>query len=288
VVIPFVAARGEVNCKTSPFLRRNSSDGGNFSVELTRTSDGDVHNSISGINDEPGRTSSERSSIERSLSGMSDNSSTWDNRLFLAGFGNKMTDAIAYEMAGLDRGDIYIIDTESKILCIGVNEGVSVTGDDDEKICEPADESLSRIDCCVDPLEYSFVEVVCCPGGVEKQILSEMSAPIQIDHGMALSTASNVTSYAIHSSELSTTDCRQRQSRDIDVINDADCGEKSTSSGRSKRRPSIRAFSSKIPFKTFPSFNKFSSSMAKKPSNQKFYIGYGDPILLERIRGRMA
>ena len=41
-----------------------------------------------------------------------------DDRLFLAGFGNKVTDAKAYELAGIDRKDIYIINKESVIQCL--------------------------------------------------------------------------------------------------------------------------------------------------------------------------
>lgn len=41
-----------------------------------------------------------------------------DDRLFLAGFGNKATDAKAYELSGLDRRDIYIINKESRIQCL--------------------------------------------------------------------------------------------------------------------------------------------------------------------------
>lgn len=41
-----------------------------------------------------------------------------DDRLFLAGFGNKVTDAKAYELAGVDRRDIYIINKESRIQCL--------------------------------------------------------------------------------------------------------------------------------------------------------------------------
>lgn len=39
-------------------------------------------------------------------------------KLFLAGFGNKGTDAAAYEIAGIDKNDIYIIDKDSNVVCM--------------------------------------------------------------------------------------------------------------------------------------------------------------------------
>lgn len=43
-----------------------------------------------------------------------------NTHLFIAGFGNKITDALAYEMAGACRKDIYIIDESSNIVCLGI------------------------------------------------------------------------------------------------------------------------------------------------------------------------
>lgn len=45
-----------------------------------------------------------------------------DDRLFLAGFGNRVTDVKAYEMAGMDGRDIYIINKESRIQCLGYRD----------------------------------------------------------------------------------------------------------------------------------------------------------------------
>lgn len=263
VVLPFVAARGEVDFKPTPYLRKSSDSGVLCADEPTTRSDDSTRNSITEI----ANTDDERRRMGRSVSGISDASSTWDNRLFLAGFGNKMTDAIAYEMAGIDRGDIYIIDTESNILCVGVNEVAAVDRSD------PADLSLStNKDSCMDPSECSFVEVVCCPGGVDTEIFSGMTAP---DHATTRpSIASNSSSH--HSTDLlSTDDCRQL---DVDRTTE-------TSSDSARRRSSIKEFSSKIPMKKFPSF-KLASSMAKKPSRNKLFEGYGDPMLLDRIRSR--
>jgi len=41
-----------------------------------------------------------------------------NEKIFVAGFGNKHTDAIAYEMAGMKRQDIYIINKESTVSCL--------------------------------------------------------------------------------------------------------------------------------------------------------------------------
>ncbi len=261
VVLPFVAARGEEDCKPNLYLRKASDNDISDNV-ITDTVPNDV---------KPERSSSGRSSLMgRSLSGMSDSSPKWDNRLFLAGFGNKMSDAIAYEMAGIDRSDIYIIDTESQIFCVGANEGIPVDGRSHECISGPADLNSSRssLDCCTDPVNCSFVEVVCCPGGVDGQIFSEMTAHV-------------------HSNHVTDDACIQHESNDVYTTTKADCGDTSTSSDRTRRRSSIKAFTSKIPMKKFPSF-KLASSMAKKPSPKKLFDGYGDPLLLERIRRRVA
>jgi hypothetical protein len=38
--------------------------------------------------------------------------------LLVAGFGNSLTDSVAYEMAGIRRYDIYVIDKKSRISCM--------------------------------------------------------------------------------------------------------------------------------------------------------------------------
>lgn len=48
-------------------------------------------------------------------------SSSRNESIWCAGFGNNMADAMAYEMAGMPRRDIYIIDKYSKISCIDKN-----------------------------------------------------------------------------------------------------------------------------------------------------------------------
>jgi hypothetical protein len=262
VVLPFVAARGEVDFKPTPYLRK-SSDSVILCADEPTTDN--ARDSITEIVN----TADERRRMGRSVSGISDASSTWDNRLFLAGFGNKMTDAIAYEMAGIDRGDIYIIDTESKILCVGV------TADrrNDESISDRAElTSSTNTDVCMDTSECSFVEIVCCPGGVDTEIFSGMTTP---DHATTRPSIASKSS-SLRSTDLSPTDdCRQL---DVDATTE-------TSSDRVRRRSSIKEFTSKIPMKKFPSF-KLVSSMAKKPSRHTLFEGYGDPMLLDRILSR--
>ena len=300
VVIPFVAARGgdDVNCKPTPYLRKSSD---NEEPATCRIDGNENECSTEGVKDNDNkpsmflrrRSSSGKSSMVRSFSEISEFSSTaWDNRLFLAGFGNKMTDAVAYEMGGIDRGDIYIINTESRILCMGVNE--VVIADErhhDECIDEPADLSSSmNKDCCMDPSEFSFVEVLCCPGGIDNQILAEETAPVhQSDHATEPPTTASKVS-VINSTDVTPTDDDRRQHEylNVTVTTEKDGRETSTSSSsdRARRRPSIKAFTSKIPINKFPSFG-MASSMAKKPSSHMFE-GYGDPMLLERIRRRAA
>lgn len=66
-----------------------------------------------------GSESIDNESIWRSESDLSQLSfNATDDRLFLAGFGNKTTDAKAYELAGIDRRDIYIINKDSRIQCL--------------------------------------------------------------------------------------------------------------------------------------------------------------------------
>lgn len=48
-----------------------------------------------------------------------------DDRLFLAGFGNKSSDSKAYELAGTDRRDIYIINKDSQIKCLECDDTIS-------------------------------------------------------------------------------------------------------------------------------------------------------------------
>ena len=251
VVLPFVAARGDVA------LENNTAHNIDIDVPL------------------------------RSSSVLSEASSFWgdDDRLFVAGFGNKLTDAMAYEMAGIDRRDIYIIDKESRILCMdGTAEGGST--DDERRMSsnsEPANMSS------ITNSEWSLDEV-CCPGVIDRQLLSELPVP---PPSHAFNNSSVATS--IQSIELSLTEEQRRDGQTsssesvtmsrtavdiVNVTNDKPHGK------RAKLKQSIRAFSSKKSFRKFPSFGSTTNNV-KKQSTKKLFKGYDDPLLLTRVRERM-
>jgi len=277
VVLPFVAARGEDWNNAS-----SSSHGGND------------------IDESPRRSSfSERSETS---------SSFWDDRLFLAGFGNKLTDAKAYEMAGIDRHDIYIIDKESHILCMG--GGDSVEEGNNERRCsvdrssmtsstsEHANLSITKGSngvLCDQQSDWSLAEA--CGTGV-----SELSIPLHADN--ASSSNTNRVASSIHSIELSLSDegesddaqggslaISTRTAVNIYVTNEQQRNNGNTISAsgikRAKIKQSIRAFSSKKTFSMFPSFGSVNSKVRKSSSPKKLYQGYDDPLLLARVRERM-
>jgi len=292
VVLPFVAARGE-DWKKSSSNPRNGSDScvrGESSSSITEES---------GTNDLGGR----------SWSGMSEASSSLrnDDRLFLAGFGNKVTDAMAYEMAGIDRRDIYIIDKESRILCMGVDdEGDSMEEGKKERCSfdqSVSDNSALESRRC-DETEWSLADG-CCPGGVVEgtsRTLSGLATPVRVNNASSSSDTNKVAS-SIHSIELSLTEKRQSETSenlttlsrtevDIYVTNDQKYSSSTTakpSSKRSKIKQSIRAFSSRKSLTKFPSLGSSVSSNASKSSSpKKRFEGYDDPLLLVRMRERMA
>mmetsp|Transcript_3887 Transcript_3887/g.11011 ORF Transcript_3887/g.11011 Transcript_3887/m.11011 type:complete len:857 (-) Transcript_3887:69-2639(-) len=53
-------------------------------------------------------------------------SSGGQRKLFLAGFGNKAMDAAAYEMAGMEKKDIYIINKESSLVCMDGDDEIDI------------------------------------------------------------------------------------------------------------------------------------------------------------------
>ena len=254
VVLPFVAARGE-DWKNNSSRRRTKSIDDRFFEERTSRD----------------MNLSEHDVLDRNWSGMSV-VSLWDDRLFLAGFGNKVTDAIAYEMAGIDRHDIYIIDKESRILCMGLDNGRGRT----EEGRQP---NLTGVFC--EQPECNLA-AICCPGMMEGQ--TELSAPALDNKKLSASaTTTNTVATTIHSIELSLPDENQPTSVDIYVTNDQLKSSSNTgviTSKRAKFKQSIRAFSSKM-----PSLRSISSSDSKAP--KKLYEGYDDPLLLNRIRERI-
>ena len=257
VVLPFVAARGDVA------LQNNTADNIDIDVPL------------------------------RSSSGLSEASSFWgdDDRLFVAGFGNKLTDAMAYEMAGIDRRDIYIIDKESRILCM---DGTAEEGstDDERRMSsksEPANMSITNS-------EWSLDEV-CCPGVIDRQLLSELPVPPPSQAFNNSSVATSIQSIELSLTEEQKQDGQTSSSESVtmsrtavdifSVTNDKSHGNSSTATGkRAKLKQSIRAFSSKKSFRKFPSFGSTTNNV-KKQSTKKLFKGYDDPLLLTRVRERM-
>ena len=229
----------------------------------------------------------------RSFSGMSDASSVWDDRLFLAGFGNKITDAMAYEMAGIDRSDIYIIDKESRIVCMGEKERNNGS-------------SRSITSGVLAQSERFFAGEESCAGGVDRQLTSEPSAPAHVDRESSSSSNTNKAAMTIHSIELSLTERRRCESLDsfespglfttattVDIYatSEKERGSKSATSKWSKVKQSIRPFSTKKnSFSRFPSLGLTASSGGSEKSSSKkiIYRGYDDPLLLVRIRERMV
>jgi len=132
IVLPFVVARGEdwKSCASPRSLSSSNKSNDKSSKSSTRTVLGvreEQENDDDDDDDDDGQNAFRGDEHRRSWSGMSEASSAWDDRLLIAGFGNKGTDAMAYEMAGVDRRDIYIINKESRIMCVGASDG----GDDD-------------------------------------------------------------------------------------------------------------------------------------------------------------
>ncbi|KAL3761388.1 hypothetical protein ACHAW5_005001 [Stephanodiscus triporus] len=266
VVLPFVAARGEVECKQSSSPRRRTVSFDGLSVNIN----GDAKDEV----DDPAPEQNLRSSS------VSDFSSSLDDRLFLAGFGNKITDAIAYEMAGIDRGDIYIIDKESRIVCMGGNER---NDDSSRSIMSDLNGVLAQSECFLAREE-------CCDGGADRQLQSKLSAP-----------NANKAAMSIHSIELSLTECRGLEflespelfttatTVDVYVTREKETGIKSATSKWTKIKQSIRPFSSKRnSFMRFPSLGSVSSSGVKSSSKKLIYRGYDDPLLFARICERMV
>jgi len=275
VLLPFAAARGTVN------------------DDLEEGADSNNNNNM------PQRTAS---GLSEASSLYSTTGSSNNERLFIAGFGNKYSDAQAYEMAGLSRKDIYIIDKESRILCMDDGTNTSSTTDGSSTMQQ-------RLSSSSDPsgnmsiTDWSMTDV-CCPGGVDSQLLSELSTPtvpsaqVQDDvNNVKQSTESNhEIATSIQSIELSLTEKSQQDGTNSSSLENLTisktsveiCNVTSDKVGKRQRlKQSIRAFSSKrTSLKKFPSFGS-SLERSKASSKKKIFRGYDDPLLLTRVRERM-
>ena len=183
-----------------------------------------------------------------------------DDRLFLAGFGNTMRDAMAYEMAGMDRNDIYIIDPKSRIMCMGeqVSRNQSI-----EEI------QFNNSECLDTEWISDVVDGVCCPGVSDSQDDESLNGE----------------------KELNSTD-EKKVSSTRAVFDETFRGGSGGGGGLKKSKKlggsvsqSIRAFTNKKSFNKFPSFA--SSTSSKSNSSKKLYQGYDDPRLLDAVRRRM-
>ena len=187
-----------------------------------------------------------------------------DDRLFLAGFGNTLRDAIAYEMAGMDRDDIYIIDTKSRIMCMG-ERSQSEKFDDSNHLGEiPNNNSISDF----------IVDGVCCLGsGEEDRVIPGNEAK----RGKSQDSSACAV-FDEQEREPSREDWGELQRRS---------NKKSVKVGNSVSQ-SIRAFTTKKSLTKFPSFASSVSSKSSKSSSKKMmYSGYDDPSLLEAVRKRI-
>ncbi len=295
LVLPFVAARGEMarssNPPPPPRGRAVSFEGP--SENINGDAKDEVADPAPEYFDGDATVGSQPLHNLRSFSGMSDASSVWDDRLFLAGFGNKITDAMAYEMAGIDRSDIYIIDKESRIVCMGGKERNN-------------DSSRSITSGVLVQSERFFAGEEFCTGGVDRQQSSEPSAPAHVDRASSSLSNANKAAMTIHSIELSLTERRRCESLesfespglfttattvDIYATSEKEQGSKSATSKWNKVKQSIRPFSTKKnSFSRFPSLGSTASSGGSEKSSSKKIIfrGYNDPLLLARIRERMV
>jgi len=273
VVLPFVAARGE-DWKVLSSRRRNGD-------ALNETRDGDISKNY------------ERKGSDRSWSGLSEVSSLFDDRLFLAGFGNKVTDAMAYEMAGIDRHDIYIIDKESRIMCMGADAGVDSRRGSVDEITEESDYSPTGLRC--DRTDWSVTDTL-CPGSKgespptlplkdQNQVVADPIHSIEL----SISNETRGLNSAVESPSLSRAEVDIFFTEQKQSIGSASATKSSSSSKTKKIKRSIRAFSSKKSFTTkFPSLTSASGGGGNKSARKKLYDGYGDPLLLDRVRERMV
>jgi phosphatidate phosphatase LPIN len=289
VVLPFVAARGEEEYMPSSTTRGSRTV--LFDGPPRYNIVGDVNLTSKCIDgDEAGDIQIHRSSS----GGISDFSSVCDDRLFLAGFGNKMTDAMAYEMAGIDRRDIFIIDKESRIICM---DGTERKDDSSRSIISDVKGVISQSDCFLAGEE-------CCPREIDRQLSSELLVSAH-DNYASSSSDVNKVAVPIHSIELSLTQERRFESLDglenfaaattVDVyltsVKVKEEGGKISTSKWARAKQTIRPFSSKRnSLLRFPSFGSRSSSGgASAPSSKKIiFRGYNDPLLFARIRERMV
>ena len=227
VVVPFVAARGEDLRKTKTVKSART-------LRTSELEDIDENNNPRSFSD-------------------SYKQNPRDDRLFLAGFGNTSGDAMAYEMAGMDRDDIYIIDTKSRIMQMG------------ERSQSQLSEDSNNSDCIPNSISDFIVDGACCLGPGESQ-----AGPDNESNRMKSQGSSNKSNFASTRA----------------VFDEKREDDSNESQRRSNKKTTIRAFTTKKSFAKFPSFGSSVSSKSSK-SKKLMYQGYDDPRLLEAVRKRM-
>jgi hypothetical protein len=295
--MPFVTARGDVN--SSSKSRRRSRD-----VTLSDEPWSTISKDVDVPTDNYGN--------DRTYSGMSADSSTWDDRLFVAGFGNKLSDAIAYEMAGMDRRDIYIIDKDSRIRCMS---GSTKEASDDNNnssgmiMRQESDSSTGR---WIPILAESFQ----AGGGTEfspeigldcKQLTTSEEQSLSVVSGAKPIHSIEVTDRTVaeerqfecHETpdDLITSTRSRATTVDVyvasnDKVDQGNSNNVSANTKWAKVRRSVRPFSTtfkKSLIERLPSYGSFSSvDGMKSPSKNYVYVGYDDPRLFDYIRERLS
>jgi hypothetical protein len=173
-----------------------------------------------------------------------------DNRLFLGGFGNKHSDAKAYELAGMERRDIYIINKESYIKCLG----------DEELNTSISAISLDNSECPIPDL--------CCAGEKYNNIFRDESEELDVAQCDAIETSLSERERGQYTSENSRTTVEIQYVKPI---------AQRKNSMRRTAKQTIRAFSSRRSFASFPSFG----------SGGGGFYGYDDPNLLLAVKERI-
>jgi phosphatidate phosphatase LPIN len=287
VVMPFVTARGDVNLSK---IRRSRDV----------TSSDELWNSII----EDGDVPTDSYGNDRTYSGISADSSTWDDRLFVAGFGNKLSDAIAYEMAGMDRRDIYIIDKDSRIRCMSGSSTKEACDDNNSSSMIMRQESDGSTGRWIPILAESFqagggtVEFSPEIGLDRKQsTCEEQSLPVVSGakpiHSIEVTDRNVAEEGQFVSRETSDDLITSTRSRSTTVdVYVTSSNNVSANTRWAKVRRSVRPFSTtfkKSLIERLPSYGSFSSiDGMKSPSKNYVYVGYDDPRLFDYIRERLS
>ena len=180
------------------------------------------------------------------------------NDLFLAGFGNKKTDALAYEMVGIRPENIYIIDKSSVLTSSHCDNSSSDDFDDYNNYTEYANDSVT------DTTTQMIKKLLCCTSPVQHSIFQD-----DVD-GMEKSTQVSSSLRSDENDSLKLPLESQASSKTFDAGNDSVVND--NRNNKSLRRKSSQSSSVK---------SKTSFSMEKE--RKKSFIGYTDKKLYSNI-----